>query len=52
MKVVAKLVKASTRSGSWSHIYEEVSDIIDVALINRSNVLMNRGPYSSLAPNS
>lgn len=50
--VDAKFVYASTRSGSWSHIYEELRAITDAACVNLSKVVTNKGPYSSLLPNS
>lgn len=46
--VDAKFVYASTRSGSWSHIYEELRAITDAACVNLSKVVTNKGPYSSL----
>lgn len=52
MYVDVKLVYASTRSGSWSHIYDELREVTDAADVNLSSVLMHKGPYSSLWPNS
>lgn len=51
-KLDVKATKASTKSGSWSHMYDELRAVTDAALVNLSKVQMNRGPYSSLWPNS